>query len=147
MAYVYSFKNVQVSVSGAAAGGFVPGEGVVSIEFAKERLNPIVGADNGQIMNVSPDKSGKVTLKLLASSSFCNVLAPLYSSLDLTPVPVLVLVRSSTGSDFMTAACFVDSMKWDYGQESPTREFVLKTTQINLFPAAISAIGAAEAQQ
>ena len=135
---VYMFKNVIVDLNGVQVQDFAEGEDVVSVELENDRVKSYVGADGGSGQNVSPNKSGTLKLKVMATSAICTTLALMYQSLDTVPVVANVLIRSSQGADFVSGNFLVSNVKYDRGQEYPVYEYDLKSSDIEIFAAAVS---------
>jgi len=136
---VYMFKNVLVDAGGVQVVDFAEGDDVIKVEIEEARIKPYVGADGGNGLNVSPKKSGTITLKLMATSPVLNYFATLYSSLDITPILVPILIKSSQGAEFVLADVLIDKIDIGYGSEWPVREVKLVSSEITIFPAALAA--------
>ena len=77
---VYGFGNVTAVFDAEhEATGFGDGDDVISAERSVDGATHVVGADGSMVVNVSADKSGVVTFKLLRTSSTNKYLSQRYA--------------------------------------------------------------------
>lgn len=134
MAKIYSFKNKAVLFEGIQIQGFAKGDGLIKYTFTKDRLTPDVGGDGFGVMNLSPDKSGTLELKLQSTSPSNAILSAANITLD-TPLPqvIAVLVKDSRDQTYLQGGFMVDNPPYEDGSNSPDLVWKLKTLNCNLF--------------
>jgi len=65
----YGFGTVVVTVNRVPIDGFAGGDDCVSTEKSVVNISAVVGASGEMMANISADQSGKITLKLLKTST------------------------------------------------------------------------------
>jgi hypothetical protein len=134
---VYSFSNVSVIYNGIQIEGFYQGDDLVRIATNNPLVTTQVGADGSGTFNVSGDRSGTITLKLLSSSPSNDLLAADWalissrSSLISTAIR-LVYVRHSNGNALATGLFAVSAPPADFqfGEKDTGRTWILSSTDI-----------------
>lgn len=133
--FTYDPKQVSVIVGGQIGQGFADGT-FVKVERNDPAFNLKVGVDGEGTRAKSNNKSGKVTITLMQSSSFNDVLSGFAAADELANAGVVpVLVKDNSGrSLFACATAWVQKYPdSEFAKEVGTRTWVLETDDIEIF--------------
>lgn len=131
----YDPKQVAVVVGTRAASGYAEGS-FVKVERNDDAFALLVGADGEATRAKSANKSGKITLTLLASSDYNDYLSELALSDELTGGGIVpLLVKDNSGrSLYSSATCWVMKVPGaDFAKEGGSREWVFETDELIMF--------------
>ena len=131
----YDPKNVSVIVGGKIAQGFADGT-FIKAERNEQAQTLKVGVDGEGTRAKNNNRSGKVTITLMQSSTFNDVLSA-YAALDelSDSGAVPLLIRDNNGDTLITAlTCWVQKYAdVEYAKEVSTRTWVLETDELLMF--------------
>lgn len=137
MAKTFDFKKVIVTVGPVIINGFADGDDAIVVEKVSPLYSSRVGGDGEFVRSKSPDKRGKITLRLLASS-FSNSLLSGLAALDELGTgqgDQLVLIKDMNSIDLVIGEnCYVTELpKMAYGRTVGERIWVLESPNLILF--------------
>ena len=131
----YDPKQVAVIIGTRAASGYAEGS-FVKVERNNDAFALMVGADGEATRAKSADKSGKITITLLASSDYNDYLSELALADELTGGGIVpALIKDNSGRSLHTSAtCWVMKMPTnDFAKDNGTREWVIETDELIMF--------------
>ncbi len=100
----YSPKDVTVIIAGTQISGFAE-DTFVSVERDEDSFTKVVGADGEVSRTASADKSGTITVTLLATSASNDILSALAVADEISLAGLFpVLIKDELGSSIHTAA-------------------------------------------
>jgi hypothetical protein len=104
-------KNLATAViNGVTASGFAS-EGAIAAERTNDSATPSVDLYGGVTMNISPDRSGTITMLFQATSTTLETISQLARDQESgNPQPFEVSGTDSTGRRFEGSGCFVQKM-------------------------------------
>lgn len=131
----YDPKNVTCVLGGKQAHGFSDGE-AIKLERNEQAYNQKVGVDGEGTRAKNNNKSGKITITLMQSSGYNDVLsnfAVADETADLGVVPFLL--QDNSGRTLATAlSCWVQKIPdTTFAKEVGERVWVLETDELNIF--------------
>lgn len=133
--YQYDPKNVSVVVGGKILKGFADGTFVLC-ERNEQAYNLKVGVDGEGTRAKSNNKSGKITVTLIQSSSSNDVLSAFALADEASNTgAVPFLLRDNNGTTLVTAltAWVQKFANVEDAKEVSTRVWVLETDELNMF--------------
>lgn len=131
----YDPKKVSVVFGVQPISGFADGE-FVTVERNEDTFSILVGADGEACRSKNSNKSGKVTIRLMASSQSNDYLSELQLADEISGnSPSPLQIKDSFGTSIHTAvtAWVVKSPTSAYGKDSGTREWVIETDELVAF--------------
>lgn len=135
MVLTYDPKNISVIVGGKIAHGFSDGS-FIKVSRNEQEFNLKVGVDGEGTRAKSNNKSGKIEMTLMQSSSFNDVMSAFASADELANAGVIpVLVRDNNGTTLCTAltAWVQKYPDVEFAKEVGTRQWILETDDIEIF--------------
>lgn len=133
--FTYDPKQVSMIVGGKIASGFADGT-FIMIERNEPAFNLKVGTDGEGTRAKSNNKSGKITITLMQSSSFNDVLSGFAAADELSNAGVVpILLRDASGRTLCTAlsAWVQKYANSEFAKEVTTRVWILETDEIDIF--------------
>lgn len=120
---------------GVPIQGFSSGEGLIKWSPSKERITTEVGGDGQGLFNISPNRSGKIEIKLLATSPSNAILSVAFNSLNLNaPIVTNVLIKDSLDQTYLTGSFIVDQPpSYEEGEEAPARTWTMHSIDALFF--------------
>jgi hypothetical protein len=134
MAKTYDFKKVAVLVSFVPLVGFIDGD-AVTVEMNDDDWELIVGADGEPTRSKKNNKSGRITVRLQASSLSNDYLDGLRKLDDLTGLgQIPIMIKDLFGTDLVVAAAcwLVKPPAMTFGRSSSQREWIFESGSIDL---------------
>lgn len=131
----YDPKQVSVIVGSQPVGGFADGE-FVTVERNEDAFSLLVGADGESTRAKNANRSGKVTIRLLASSASNDYLSELQVADELSGNGVFgLMVKDARGTSIYTAAtAWINKQPpAAFGKDAGTREWVIETDELIAF--------------
>lgn len=128
----YDPNQVSVIVGGKIISGFADGS-YINVERNEQMFNLKVGVDGEGTRAKSNNKSGKITLTLMQSSSSNDDLSAFAAADELSnsgAVPVLVKDGSGTTLIAAATAWIQKYSNAEFGKEVLTRQWVLETDEL-----------------
>jgi hypothetical protein len=133
--FTYDPKNVSVILGGKTISGFADGT-FITAERNAQAFNLKVGASGEGARAKSNDKSGKVTITLLQTSSSNDDITAIAAADELNNQgAVPLLVRDNSGRTLITALTswvqkYANS---EFGKEIANRVWVIETDELDIF--------------
>lgn len=137
----YDPKAVSVIVGSQPVTGFAEGE-FVKVERNEDGWSLLVGADGEATRAKNNNRSGKVTLTLLASSASNDYLSELQTADELSGNSTVgIMIKDTRGTSLYTAATawIAKQAPASFGKDAGTREWVLETDELIQFAGGQSA--------
>lgn len=142
MGHSYSFLDVQASIYGPGGNVSLAGdeagvaEGGISIDPTGERSKMTVGADGAVMHSLLGDKSGKVTVKLLKTSSVNAALQIMYNFQTTTGAQHgqnTIVIRDVSRGDVITCrnCAFAKQPALTYASDAGTVEWTFNVGAIS----------------
>lgn len=131
----YDPKQISTIIGALPVTGFSDGD-MVRIERNEDLWTLMVGADGESTRSKSANKSGKITLTLLASSDSNDYLSGLQAADELTGKGTFaVLIKDNFGRSLYSAATawITKHPNAAFAKESGTREWVIETDELIAF--------------
>lgn len=131
----YDPKKVSVIVGSQPVAGFADGE-FVTCERNEDGFTLLTGADGESTRAKNANRSGKITIRLLASSASNDYLSALQLADELAGNATFgVMVKDGFGTSIYTAATawINKTPPAAFGKEAGTREWVLETDELIAF--------------
>lgn len=131
----YDPKKVSVIVGSQPVTGFADGS-FCKVARNEDGFSLLVGADGESTRAKNNNKSGKVTVTLLASSASNDYLSQLQLADELSGnATVGLLIKDNQGRSLYTAATawVTKQPEADFGKDAGTREWVLETDELIQF--------------
>lgn len=135
MLRTYDPRNVLASLGEVSLTGFADGTYIV-VERTSEAFTKIVGAGGDVVRTRNRDRSGTVTVTLLASAPENDLLAGIAAEDELTGTGVrAMLVKELNGTTLASAqnAWIRKVPTVEYAKEHGTREWVIDVENLDLF--------------
>jgi len=128
---VYSPLNVHMIYGGAQISGFAEGS-YINVEFNEERAVLLVGADGESTRSIVANKSARITVRLLPTSTSNAVFQAALTADELGAGALpLVLTNSDTGQIYTAeGAWVVQPPGYDFQVEAQAVEWVLETDEL-----------------
>lgn len=142
-AVAYGFRNVSFIYDGQKLDGFYEGDDSVTLTPNNPLITTVVGSDGKGVWNLGADRSAKLTLKLLKSSSANTLLATDLALLSVGQFSAKLVSINSTHGDFIAGGFFaVTSFPEDtkFGQKDDGVTWTLETTSLDIFPGRVGQI-------
>ena len=136
---LYDPQSVIVTFGPNTIKGFAK-DSMVEAERNVDSFTTVVGVDGEGTRTRSANKSGKVTIKLMKTSSSNAVLSAISQAHELSPAGLGVLplmIKDGLGNSlcFAAEAWVVKPPKVDYGAEVAERDWVFETASLNIIEA------------
>ena len=132
MAATYNPENVTLTFSGAIIQEFAEGS-FINIEFNADAVSLLVGADGKATRSVNPDKSARITIRLLPTSSSLAVFRAA-SAADaaggLGALPLTISSPEVGALFFAEGAWVVKDPGVDFQVEAQAVEIILETDSL-----------------
>lgn len=131
----YDPKQVSLIVGSAPAHGYADGD-FITVARNEDSFSLLVGSDGESTRSKSSNRSGKVTLRLMASSSFNDTLSELSAADEISGSAVFpLMVKDNFGTSIYTAATawIAKPAEAAFGKEGGTREWVIETDELLAF--------------
>jgi hypothetical protein len=96
---VYSAANTIVNYAGHTFEGFAAGEDVIKVSPLGPGVQIVVGIQGDGVVNMSTDKSARITIKLLKGSATNKYLSAKYNAAQIGMVLSAPLIITEVGSD------------------------------------------------
>mgnify|MGYP000193237170 CR=1 FL=1 len=136
MAHTFNPKRYQVSFSGILLTGLADGNDSITVERNSDAFTLVVGSDGESTRSVSPDNSGKITVRLQGTSLSNDVLSALHETDrfgNLGQAPLFVKDLSGTTTALAQAAWIVKAPSISIGKNMTNREWVFETGDLEIF--------------
>lgn len=124
----YSFSNVDSLLNGIQVTDFADGTDVIIAERVNDAMSYLTGADGKVSMNISPDQSGTVTLKLKQTSPTSTQLqGHVQAAQNGAFTPLTFQMRDSARNDVITGTvgCCLNMAPMTRGDGVNTEEWTL----------------------
>ncbi len=131
----YSFKNVSVIVGGKIIEGHFSGDDVAKATFNNDMFSLVVGADGDSTRSQSSDRSGKISIKLLPTSSdnaFLNTLHIADVETGAGIVPVIIKCQDTGATMTAGQAWIIKTAELSYGAGATAREWIFETDRLSV---------------
>jgi hypothetical protein len=131
----YDFKKVSVIAGSQPLQGFAEGD-AVTIETNEDAWLLLNGADGESTRAKNNNRSGRVTVVLLGSSSSNDYLSALHTADQLSGnAPFPIMVKDNTGTSLHSAATawIVKPPAATFGKEASTRTWIFETDELITF--------------
>ena len=128
----YDPKQVSVIIGSQPMRGFAEGD-FVSVERNEDSWTLLVGADGESTRSKNANRSGKVTITLLASSSSNDYLTQLALADDASGRGVFsIMIKDNFGTSIYTAATawIVKQPARSFAKEAGSQEWVIETDEL-----------------
>lgn len=135
MLHTYDPKNVSLIVGGVTIKGYADGT-FINAERNEQAFNLKVGASGEGARAKSNNKSGKVTITLLQTSSSNDSLTAFAAADELSNTGVVpILIRDNSGRTLITAlSSWVQKYaNSEFGKEISNRVWIIETDELNIF--------------
>jgi hypothetical protein len=135
MVFTYDPKQVSCIVGGKIGQGFSDGS-FIKVERNEQAFTLKIGVDGEGTRAKSNNKSGKITLTLMQSSSYNDVLSAFAAADELSNTgAVPFFLKDNSGRTLCTAlTCWVQKYPdSEFAKEVSTRTWVLETDDIEVF--------------
>ncbi len=132
----YDPAKITLVAAGTPIEGFADGTFVLAARN-NQTFTSFTGADGEGARSKSNDKSGTVTFTLAQTSASNDVLAAIHNTDEGTGLGVFpVQIRDLNGTTLVSAvtAWVQKPADVEFGREIATREWVLETTSLDIFP-------------
>jgi hypothetical protein len=131
----YDAAKVNVSFSGIPLGGFAP-DTFLTVERNEDAFTLVVGASGEAARSQSRNRSGRVTLTVMATSQTNDVLSALHNADELQGTGVGALfIKELNGTTLVSAesAWVVKMAPLERGAEVGTVEWVIECESLDTF--------------
>ncbi len=131
----FSFLNVVMLVQGQELSGWPDGDDVIMCERIEDSASHFIGVDGRMTVNISADRSGRITFKLLQNSESNALLTGLITSQENGVfVPVFVQIMNTEGSELIsgTQAYITKPSNIQFGQNITPVEWVIVTERLDI---------------
>ncbi len=128
----YDPKQISVVIGSQPIHGFADGD-FVAVERNEDDWTLLVGADGESTRAKNANKSGKITLTLLASSASNDYLSDLQKADELSGTATFgALIKDSFGTSIYSAATLwcVKQPPATFSKDAGTREWVFETDEL-----------------
>lgn len=128
----YSSKEVSVIVGSSPLSGFADGD-FCTVDRNEDAFELLVGADGEATRSLNSNKSGTVTIRLLASSASNDTLSELHQADQLSGRSTFgLMIRDNFGRSVYTAATawVKKTPSAGFGKSAGTREWVIETDEL-----------------
>jgi hypothetical protein len=134
MAKTYDFNKVMCTVGSVPMNGFIDGD-AITIEMNNDEWELVMGCDGEGTRGKSNDLSGRITIRLMGSSSSNQILSSfrnIDNSTGLGQVPILIKDLFGLDQATVRAAWCVKAPPVNYGKTPGQREWVFESAKIEL---------------
>lgn len=134
---VYSFRDVTAILNAEhEITGYASGDDVITAERNVDSAQSVMGADGSMMVSVSADRSGKVTFKLLQTSSSNRYLMNLLNTLEIgskTFVPLALTVTDVHRRDVLMgiAGYITKPPQVKHGEKGAEHEWTINFQSLN----------------
>lgn len=128
----YNPAEISVVIGGQPMRGFADGD-FVAVERNEDSWTLLVGADGESTRSKNSNRSGRITLTLLASSSSNDFLSQLALTDDTTGRGTFgLMVKDNFGTSLYTAATawIVKQPARSFAKEAGTQEWIFETDEL-----------------
>ena len=131
----YSAAATTLVYMGHVFGGFADGEDVISVARGKDAVNMTIGMQGDAVFSQTTDKSGTITVKLLAGSATNEFLNKKAQATDAGTLAIGDLIISEVGTEAGVSAekCIIQKIP-DYGrgETAKTVEWVFLSPKVQV---------------